>query len=150
MPVNKYALEILEPKKFALATARDVDISKKHAVEIFSYIRGKQAVKAEQRLEEGISMDRAIPFKRFNRWMPHRKGAGYKTGKYPEKASRFILEVLRNAMANAEFKGLSKDKLKIVHASANRSIILPRVKPTGRWKRSDIELVHLEIALREC
>jgi large subunit ribosomal protein L22 len=148
MPQASYSFETGDEKKIARAYARDVDISPKHAFEIFNSIRGKPVSKAEAILSDAISFKRPIPFRKFNKKNPHRKGQ-VKEGKYPQKASKRILKLLQNASANAEFKGLSSEKLKIVHACANRGLVLPRKAPKGRWKRSNIELVNLELVVKE-
>lgn len=148
MPQTKYSFEAGDEKKIARAYARDVDISPKHAFEIFSAIRGKPVGRAEVILEGAISIKEPIPFRKFNKRNPHRKGQ-VKEGKYPQKASKRILKLLKNASANAEFKGLSREKLKVVHACAQRGMSLSRRAPKGRWKRSDIELVNLELVVRE-
>jgi large subunit ribosomal protein L22 len=137
MPNAKYSFETGDEKKIARAYARDVDISPRQVIEIFNAIRGKPVRRAEQLLEGAISLTQLIPFRRFIKSASHKKGEE-KVGKYPQKAAGRVLKLLRNASANAEFKGLSREKLKVVHASAQRGMRLSRRAPKGRWKRSDI------------
>ncbi|MBU4548292.1 MAG: 50S ribosomal protein L22, partial [Euryarchaeota archaeon] len=102
-----YAFKEDDKAKTAKAIGRALKISPKHAVEICRELRGMKLERAKVYLEEVIQMQKAVPFKRHNKKVGHRKGLnGWPTGRYPVKAAGHILKVLENAEANAEYKGL--------------------------------------------
>lgn len=73
-------------------------------------------------LKAVIDKEVAVPFKRYHKHSGHRKGLDlwkWDSGKFPKKAAKEILGVLRNALNNARFKGLNEDKLKILLLAAH-------------------------------
>ena len=127
---KKYSAEY-DKEKMAVASGKSLPVSTKHSVEIASFIRGKKLSVAIKQLEEVMDMKRAIPFKRFNKNVGHRKGR-MASGRFPQKACEQILSVLKSAEANAQFKGLSTNNLVICHVCANRASTPWRF---GRQKR---------------
>ncbi len=115
----KYSYKPADETKAAKAMGYEMPISFKHAVEICREIRGKKLEDAKKLLEEVIALRRPIPFKRYKKKVAHKSGLDkWYAGRYPQKACRYILKVLKNLEANAEYKGLDVDKLVIVHAQA--------------------------------
>lgn len=51
---------------------------------------------------------------------------GTTQGRWPVKSAQFLLELLRNAESNAEFRGLDTDRLFIEHIQVNRAPCLRR------------------------
>ncbi len=126
----KYAYKPEDETKAAKAMGYEMPISFKHAVEICRIIRGKKIDEARKILEEVIEMKRPVPFKKYKKKVGHKKGLEkWYAGRYPQKAAKYILKVLRNLEANAEYKGLDKDKLVIVHAQAQKGRVLKRYMP---------------------
>ena len=126
MAGKKYAYDNKEvdESKVARAKASSLKISPKHSVEICSAIRGMEVSKAKAYLNDVIEMKKAVPFKRHNRGVGHRKGMkGWAAGRYPVKASKAILKVLENAEANAEYKGMDVENLKIEHISSHKGMV---------------------------
>ena len=75
-------------------------------------------------------MRRSVPFKRYKKKVAHKSDLHkWYAGRYPQKAARYILKVLKNLEANAEYKGLDVDKLVIVHAQAKRGRVIKRYMP---------------------
>lgn len=107
-----------DPKKTARATGRNVRISRKNLVEIGRFIKGMKTEKAKKILEEVISLKRAIPFRRFNTHLAHKKGIG--PGRYPVKSSRWMLELIKSVESNSENIGLDVNKLYIKNVSARK------------------------------
>jgi len=142
----------LDPSRTAIAAGRDLRISFKHAVEICSCIRGLRLNEAKRFLEEVIAMKRPVPFRRYHGKVAHRRGLrGWPAGRYPVKAAKAILDVLKNAEANAEYKGLDLERLWVIHASAHKGTKIRKYIPRafGRATPYFQELVHVEIALEE-
>ncbi len=141
----KYAYQEQITENMAKASAKDLPISSKHAIEICNFIRSKNVQKVKAILEEVIKLKQAIPFKRFTEGCGHRKG-DMLTGAYPEKASRFILEVVKSAEANAVNKGLNSSNLIIKHICANRG---SHMFHQGRQGRRRFKRTHLEVVVEE-
>jgi large subunit ribosomal protein L22 len=95
----------------------ELRISPKHAREICNSLRGMKVKVAKAYLEDVVALKRAVPFKRYARNVAHRHGlVGADAGRYPQKAAKAVLEVLVNAISNAEYKGMEPDVMKIHHA----------------------------------
>jgi len=138
--------------KTAKALGRSLKISPKHAVEICNKIRGMNVEEAKDYLEDVIEMKKAVPFKRHNKKVGHRRGLeGWPTGRYPVKAADHILDVLVNAEANAEYKGLDTENLKIVHISSHRGYVIRGWTPRafGRASPFNTPTTHVQIVLGE-
>lgn len=150
---NKYAYNKKDNEaKTARAMAKSLKISPKHCVEICNALRGMEVDKAKAYLNDVIDMKRAVPFKRHNKKVGHRKGLeGWPTGRYPVKAANQILKVLENAEANAEYKGMDTDKLVIEHISSHRGVVIRGAIPRafGRVTPFNTPTTHIQIVLEE-
>ncbi|HEX3013806.1 MAG TPA: 50S ribosomal protein L22 [Methanobacterium sp.] len=147
-----YAFTDDDKAKTAKALGRSLKISPKHAVEICNKIRGMKVEKAEAYLEDVIEMKTAVPFKRHNKKVGHRRGiGGWPTGRYPVKAAKQILDVIKNAEANAEYKGLDTENLKIMHISSHRGYIIRGWTPRafGRASPFNTPTTHVQVVLGE-
>ncbi|GAB6056068.1 50S ribosomal protein L22 [Methanobacterium alkalithermotolerans] len=147
-----YAFKEDDKAKTAKAIGRALKISPKHAVEICRELRGMKLERAKVYLEEVIQMQKAVPFKRHNKKVGHRKGLkGWPTGRYPVKAAGHILKVLENAEANAEYKGLDSENLKIMHISSHRGFVIRGWTPRafGRASPFNTPTTHVQIVLGE-
>ncbi|NHJ87398.1 MAG: 50S ribosomal protein L22 [Asgard group archaeon] len=152
MPQYGYSIYGLDPDRTAIASAREVDISPKASREICNFIKGMFLDKAKEYLEEVVAMKRSIPYKRHKKHVAHRKDlAKWPAGRYPVKAAKKILEVLENAENNAEFKGLDVERMKIIHASTHKGMIVKRFFPRAQGSSSPKYnyLTHVEIAIEE-
>ncbi len=125
----KYAYRPKDELNSAKAMGYEMDISFKHAVEICRAIKGKRVDDAIKFLEEVIEMKRVVPFKKHKKKVAHKSLEKWYAGRYPVKASKNILKVLKNLKANAEYKGLEIDRLFITHAQAKKGRVLKRYTP---------------------
>jgi large subunit ribosomal protein L22 len=146
-----YAMQV-QGEEFARAKAHEVDISPKHAIEIARFIRRMKADDAIEYLERVVALEKAIPFRRFNKKVAHKRGlVKAASGRYPEKAARAYLKVLASVKKNAEYTGLDAANLKIIHVSANRGrgfdSFMPRAMGRATPKRR--ERVNIEIIVKE-
>ncbi|MDD1653576.1 MAG: 50S ribosomal protein L22 [Methanomicrobiales archaeon] len=146
-----YTLQV-EGEGFARAKAHEVDISPKHAIEIARFIRRMNVDDAIAYLEQVAALEKAIPFRRFNKKVAHKRGLPKASGgRYPEKAARAYLRVLASVKKNAEYTGLDTGNLKIVHVAANRGrgfdSFMPRAMGRATPKRR--ERVNIEIIVKE-
>lgn len=152
MPSWKYSIQGLDPDTTAIASGRDLRIKPKAAREICNYIKGMKLERAKEMLQDVIDMKTPIPYKRHRKKLPHRKGAqGFDAGRYPQKAAREVLKVLESVEANAEFKGLYADRLKIIHIAAHRGRVIRKFIPRAFGRASPYfnHLTHVEVAVEE-
>ncbi len=130
----------------------ELHISPKHAREICRALRGMKADSARAYLEDVIALKRPVPFRRYRRNVAHRHGlVGADAGRYPEKAAKAVLVVLDNALANAEYKGLESEKMRIYHAGTlkGRTIRGWMPRAMGRATPKNTETVSVEMILTE-
>ncbi len=148
MPKFGYSTRAEEP--CAKALGKEMHVSPKHAVEVCRAIKGMKLDRAKEYLQAVVDKKRPVPFKRHRKKLAHRRGAGG-SGRFPEKAARAILKVLGNAEANASYKGLDAEKLRIVHASANKGITIPGFMPRAFARATPFNkpLTNVEIILKE-
>ncbi|MCQ8898061.1 MAG: 50S ribosomal protein L22 [Hadesarchaea archaeon] len=148
MPRFGYSCKVEEP--CARAMGKELRISPKDAVEICREIRGMGLREAQSYLQEVAKGKRAVPFRRHAKKVAHHRGTGG-AGAYPVKAAKAILQVLKNAEANAVYKGLNTEKLRVVHASASKGITLPGILPRafGRATPYNKPLTNVQIVLKE-
>lgn len=103
----------------AVAKVHNLPVSTKHCLEIGRFIRYKKVSYAKQFLQEVAAVKRAVPFRRFRHNIGHK--AGMSTGRYPEKAARAFLKLIRGVEANAQVKGLDITHLKITKMIINKA-----------------------------
>jgi len=72
-------------------------------------------------------------------------------GRWPKKSAEFLLQLLRNAEANADCKGLDADRLVVHHIQVNRAQCLRRrtYRAHGRINPYMSSPCHVEVILTE-
>lgn len=136
----------------ARAQGHELHVSPKHCVELCRELRRMDLTEAKSYLDAVIKKKRAVRFKRYNSEVGHRKGlVGWDAGRYPQKAASEILKVIKNAEANAEYKGLDTEKMKIVHSLMRRGRVIQGRMPRamGRATPKNTETATVEIVLQE-
>ena len=146
-----YSVRVENELKVAKAFGRNLRISPKHAREICTQLKGKKMERARAYLEEVVEKKRAVPFKRYKKKMGHKKLYKWDTGRYPVKASQKILKLLSEVESNAEYKGLDTDKLRIIHLSAYKGLVIPGWLPRayGRATQFNEYTTNIEIVVEE-
>ena len=119
-------------------------ISFKQSVEICAFVKNKNVNKAKKMLQEVTEKKRAIPFKRYNWDLGHKKKIG--PAMYPEKASKEFIKLFEGVEANAQFKGLNTSNLVVTHISAHKS---GKVLRFGRKTRRKTKRTNIEIVVEE-
>jgi large subunit ribosomal protein L22 len=127
----------------AKASTQSAPVSTKHCIEICSYLRYKKISEAKKFLEGVIAHKLAVPFKKFKRNVGHKPGMA--AGRFPQKAAREVLRLVKGAEANAQFKGLNRENLKITKILANRA----PAPFTGNRHHHSTKRTHLEIEVVE-
>ena len=137
------------PKNTSKAIGFELDISPKKAMEVCRFVRGMKVNVALDYLEEVMELKRPIPYKRFTAGAGHRKGKAMASGGYPVKVATEVIKVLESARANAEYKGLDPDEMKIkaIAAHRGRTNISYRPRAHGRSTPFNNETVNIEVIL---
>ena len=138
-----------DPDTTAKAIGRDIPVSPKMSREICGMIRGMKVETAVSALEDVIELKRAVPLKRYNKRVSHKKGTG--PGRYPQKAAKAVLSVVQSAVTNAEYKGLDAETMVIATVSASRGRTIPGHMPRahGRATQWDQNTVNIEVIIEE-
>jgi len=103
---------------------------------------------AKKLMEDVQKKKRAIAFRRYHKEVPHRSlDEPWYAGRFPVKAAKTFLFLLEEMEANAEFKGLDVDRLRIVHAAAQRGMKTQRfvTRAYGRATPFQNTLIHVEL-----
>lgn len=137
----------MENKNLAIAKAFNLPISTKKAVAICKVIKGKNPKEAIKLMEEVIALKKSIP---MTGEIPHRKKGHRITkhaqGRYPVRAAKYFIKILKQAIANAVQKGLDEDKIYINKAKADKGETI--YKP-GRFHGRKFKRTHLYIEVKE-
>ena len=136
-----------DEERVARARIEDVNVSFKDLCNVCSNVRGRRADAALEFLSEAAEGKRPIRYFNYNKRRGHVGELGGKKGGWPVKSTRIIRDLLTNAIANAESKGLGM--CKIAHIQANKQHTYPRMTPKGRRMRADLETAFAEIILME-
>lgn len=150
MPKIDYSKEV-EDREHAKAMGKELRISFKDSVEICREIKGMKLDKARELLNSVVKKEEPLKYKKHGRNLAHKKGSGFGSGRYPVKSSKAVLEVLENAEANATYKGMDSERLKITHASAKEGMVIPGIRPRafGRATASNKQTTNIEVILEE-
>jgi large subunit ribosomal protein L17e len=154
--MGKYSVEVADPKTVAKAKASDVRIHFKNAVEVVAAVKGMTLVRAKAYLNNVLEKKEAIPYKHFtggrgrHAQSKNLKAPGSLVG-WPKNAVKAVLNLLKNAEANAESKTLDASKLTIAHAQANQAPKGRRrtYRAHGRVNAYMSVPAHLELILKE-
>lgn len=136
-----------DPEKTSKALGKELRISRKHAHEIATAIKGMKLDTARKFLEDVSVLKRAVPYKRYVKNIPHRRGMC--TGRYPQKAAKEFLKVLKNIESNATYKGLDSENMRITHIATKKGHTFrgsfPRAQ--GRATPKNHETVSVEVII---
>jgi large subunit ribosomal protein L22 len=136
---RKYSFQKYDGKTMARAVGVSLPISFKQAREICHLLKNKRVDDAKKILNRVLEKKQAVPFGRFNRDVGHKPGR-IAAGRYPQKASGEILELVNSVEANANNKGLGNTS--IIHMNSHKAPSHPRAGRTdGEGKRSHVEIV---------
>lgn len=141
-----------DPDTTAKAMLRERHMSHKHSKAIAREIKGKTAEGAVDYLEAVIEGERSVPFKSHNSGVGHRKDIeGWDAGRYPEKASKAFLDLIENAVSNADHQGFDGEAMEIAHVAAHKVGESPGRKPRafGRATAWNTPQVDVELILEE-
>jgi ribosomal protein L22 len=90
-------------KTEAVINLRNLPISTKYSVAICKFIKRKKIADAISDLEQVLVHKKSVPMKGE---IPHRKGKGMMSGRYPKKPTEHFIRVLKSLLANSNANGL--------------------------------------------
>jgi large subunit ribosomal protein L22 len=131
-------------KSEAVANGKGLHVSKKQAVYICAFIKGKEIDKAIADLEQVMKLKKAVPFKGE---IPHRKG-NIMSGRYPVKASKEFINMLKALKGNSVINGLELEKTRISIASASWAM-RPMRSGGRKAKRTNVLLIAREMEAKK-
>ncbi len=142
----------------AFAHMKDINASFKDLSTVCDAIRYRNVQQAMYLLDKVSEGSTPILYRKYNKYMGSRHELGGRKGRYPIKCAKIVKKVLMNAIANAENKGEDPNDMFIVHAAANKTMILPRIAPKGELRlghsmgrgstrRTDLELAKVELGI---
>lgn len=85
--------------------------------------------RAQKYLKAVMEHKECVPFRRFNGGVgrcAQAKQFGTTQGRWPKESAEFLLQLLRNAESNADYRGLNVDRLVIDHIQVNHAPCLRR------------------------
>jgi len=143
-----YSVDV-DPDTTAKAMLRERQMSHKHSKALAREIKGMTASDAQDYLEAVIAGERSVPFRQHNSGVGHRNDIeGWDAGRYPEKASNGFLDLLENAIGNAEHQGFDGENMVIKHVAAHKVGESQGRKPRAMGRASpwnspevDVELI---------
>lgn len=139
-----YAFQSYDAEHMARAIGLALPISHKQSVEICNFIKNKNVDDAKKLLQSTIDKKTAIPFRRYNWDLGHKKNVG--PARFPERASKEFIKLIENIEANAQFKGLNTSNLIIKHVSAHKA---SKAWHFGRKTRRKMKRTNIEIIVEE-
>ncbi|MBW6442476.1 hypothetical protein K0A97_01690 [Patescibacteria group bacterium] len=124
-------------KSQTLVDIKNVPISTKHSIAICNFIRKKEIAQIIPYLEDVLRLKKSIP---MTGEIPHRKGRGVMSGRFPKKATMNFIKILKSASANAIYNGIENPF--ILEAVSNIGI-----RPYGRFGRVRRKRTHIRLII---
>lgn len=152
----RYSVEPDPSLRTSKARGSHLRVHFKHCREIAHHTRGMPVPKALKFLDDVLAYKAVVPFVCFTGGIGRKaqakqsKTPGSK-GRWPVKAVGVYKDLLKNAVANAETKGIDSDLLYISHAQVNRAPAGRRrtYRAHGRIGKYASQPAHIELILTE-
>lgn len=139
-----YTFRNYNEEHMARAIGIALPISFKQSVEVCNFIKNRNVGIAKKFLQNVVDKKAAVPFKRYNWDLGHKKKIG--PGRYPENTSKEFIRLIESVEANAQFKGLNTSNLIITHVSAHKA---GKAWHFGRKSRRRMKRTNIEIVVEE-
>ena len=128
-----------QKKTEAIVRGMNLPISSKQSFAICKFIKNKEINRAINELEEILAHKRALPMKGE---IPHRRGKGMMSGRYPQNSVKEFIKLLKSLNANAIANEMSNPF--ICEAQGNFAS-----RPFGRFGRVRKKRSHVTILAKE-
>lgn len=152
----RYSVEPEVPEKVSKSRGSHLRIHFKHCREIAHATKGMKVNKALKYLDDVLGYKAIVPFVKFtggigSKSMAKNLKAPGNSGRWPVKATAVYKDLLLNAVANAETKGLDIDACIIEHAQCNKAPAGRRrtYRAHGRIGKYASQPAHIELMLKE-
>ena len=150
----KYSATSIDSAKSSKSSGSYLRVHFKNTRETAAAIHGMKLKKALSYLHNVKGHKQCIPFRRFKGGVGRTAQAsefGVTQGRWPIKSVNFVLDLLKNAQANAESKGLETDSLIVKHIQVNAAPKQRRrtFRAHGRINPFMSNPCHIEIILAE-
>ena len=155
MVSNHYSTQPKNPAKSSMARGVDLRVHFKNTRETAAAIKGMTLTRAKSYLHHVIQKKEIVPFRRYSGkvGLKAQVKAFHKAtqGRWPKKSCEYILNVLKNAEANAKHKQLDTDRLFISHIAVQLAVKRHRrtYGAHGRIGPYMCNPCHIEVILTE-
>ena len=137
-----------DPETTAKAMLRERQISLKHSKAIAREIKGETAGDAVEYLEAVIEGEQVVPVKQHNANVGHKSGVdGWDAGRHPEKPAGAFLDLLENAIGNADHQGFDGESMEIMHVAPRKVGENRGRKPRAMGRASEWNTPELDVEL---
>merc|ERR1712044_18431 len=154
--MTRYSLNPENATKSAKAKGSHLRVHFKNTHETAHRIKGMHLNRAVKFLKNVTEKKEIVPFLRYNGGPGRHAQAkncnsSGSQGRWPAKSAEFLLQPLKNAESNAEYKGLDTDHLMIEHIQVNRAPKMRRrtYRAHGRINPFMSSPCHIEVILAE-
>merc|ERR1712044_120242 len=152
--MTRYSLDPENATKSAKAMGSHLRVHFKNTRETAQAIKRMHLRRAVRYLKNVVDKKECVPFRRYNGGVgrcAQAKAFGSTQGRWPQKSAEFLLQPLKNAESNAEYKGLDTDHLVIEHIQVNRAPKMRRrtYRAHGRINPYMSSPCHIEVILAE-
>jgi len=144
-----YSVEVDEERS-AKAMGRELSISKKDAVELCRFVKGRSLSGARETLSAVADGEEPVPLKKHNAGSGHTSGVeGWDAGGFPKKAADALNDILYNAKMNAAEQGFDTDEMVVDHIAAHKVGESRGMKPRamGRATQWNSDLIDVEVVV---
>merc|ERR1712051_1164753 len=126
----------------------------KNTRETAQAIKHMHLKRANRYLKNVVGHKECVPFRRFNGAVgrcAQAKQFKHVQGRWPKKSAEFLLQLLKNAESNAEYKGLDTEHLVVNNIQVNRAPKMRRrtYRAHGRINPYMSSPSHIEVVLVE-
>ena len=149
-----YSTRPQDSEKACKAKGTNLRVHFKNTYETARAIKNKTLFQARAYLQDVIALKQAVPFRVFTGGCGRKSlGKAHKHAnvRFPKKSAVFLLDMLKNAEANAEDKNLDPSKLQITHIQVQRAPKQRRrtYRAHGRINAYMASPCHIEMILEE-
>jgi len=130
----------------AKSSGSNLKISFKKSCEVAKELKNLKVDRALSYLESVRDLKVAVPYRRFNAELGHKKGKGVDTGGYPKNVAIGLITLIKSAKKNAIHLGLDEKNLRILSVIATKG--MGRYIP-GRYSGRKMKSTNVEVCLVE-
>jgi len=136
------------PDTTAKAMLRERQMSLRHSKALAREIKGTTAGDAVDYLEAVVEGEQVVPVKQHNAGVGHKSGVdGWDAGRYPEKPAGAFLDLLENAISNADHQGFDGEAMEIMHVAPHKVGENRGRKPRAMGRASEWNTPEVDVEL---